>query len=258
MPPTPLRLRETSVAEGVVSATFAIDGLSSIPSDTDSDSQTHKVSISEVALSNVDLEWVAVPKEAPTVFLQCKIKNTSSYPFLPGLASIYMGNSFVSRSWIPSVSPQEHFTMSLGADAAVRVTYHPQQKKVKQPTGPIFSSSKTSTTSYAQRISIKNTRREVVPRLVVRDGVPHSADARIKVTVVEPRELPSGPVSAAGVAVKEGVRARWVQKNDERPADGDAGDGRLEWICAIPAGGDVDLGLAWDVTSPAGMKWRIS
>ncbi|EJD47257.1 hypothetical protein AURDEDRAFT_184088 [Auricularia subglabra TFB-10046 SS5] len=256
--PAPLRMRDTAVGESAVSATFAIDGLSTIPSDTDNVSQTHKVSIVELALSNIDLEWVTVPKEVPTVFVQCKVKNTSDYPFLTGPASVYMGNSFVSRSLIPNVSPQEHFTMSLGADAAMRVTYHPQQKKIKLPTGSIFSTSKTSTTSYLQRISVKNTRLAAVPRLVVRDGVPSSTDSRIKVNVVEPKELPSGgPASAAGVAVKDGVRARWAQKNGERSLDGDTGDGQLEWICAIPAGGEVDLGLAWDITTPTGVQWRV-
>ncbi|EJD47240.1 hypothetical protein AURDEDRAFT_163847 [Auricularia subglabra TFB-10046 SS5] len=262
--PAPLRMRAATVGEDAVSATFAIEGLSTIPSDTDDASQTHKVSITELTLSNIDLEWVTVPKEVSTVFLQasrlrlvvssltrhsqCKVKNTSDYPFLPGPASVYMGNSFVSRSYVPNVSPHEHLTMSLGADAAVRVTYHPQQKKIKQPTGSIFSTAKTSTTSYSQRISVKNTRRAAVPRLVVRDCVPNSTDARIKVNVVEPKELPSGgPASAAGVA-----------KNDERPLDGDTGDGTLEWICAIPAGGEVDLGLAWDITAPAGVLWRVS
>ncbi|EJD47245.1 hypothetical protein AURDEDRAFT_113507, partial [Auricularia subglabra TFB-10046 SS5] len=257
--PAPVRMRETTVGEGAVSATFLIEGLSTIPSDTDDDFQTHKVSIAEIILSNIDLEWVTVPKEIPTVYLQCKVKNTSNYPFLPGPASVYMGNSFVAKSSIPNVSPQEHFFTSLGVDNAVRVTYHPQQKKTKQPTGSLFASSKTSTTSFAQRISIKNTRRAAVPRLVVRDGVPNSTDARIKVNVVEPKELPTGgPTSAGGVVVKEGIRARWAQKNDDKPIDGDTGDGRLEWICSIPAGGDVDLNLAWEVSAPAGVQWRLS
>jgi hypothetical protein len=63
-------MKQAAVVESAVSATFVIDGLSTIPSDTDSDSQTHKVSIAEVQMTNVELEWVAVPKEIESVFLQ--------------------------------------------------------------------------------------------------------------------------------------------------------------------------------------------
>jgi hypothetical protein len=59
-------------SETAVSATFTIAGLSSIPSNTSKSSQTHKVSIAEVELSAIELEWVTIPKEVPSVFLQVR------------------------------------------------------------------------------------------------------------------------------------------------------------------------------------------
>jgi len=50
------------------SSTFQIEGLSTIPSDKVDSSESHKVTISVVELDNVLLQWVTVPKEAPTVF----------------------------------------------------------------------------------------------------------------------------------------------------------------------------------------------
>jgi uncharacterized protein (TIGR02231 family) len=52
------------------SSTFTVEGLSSIPSDTDNESEKHKVTIAVVELDKVDLEWVTVPKEISSVFLK--------------------------------------------------------------------------------------------------------------------------------------------------------------------------------------------
>ncbi|KZV96559.1 hypothetical protein EXIGLDRAFT_833529 [Exidia glandulosa HHB12029] len=251
-PPQMMRMRSAAVTESAVSSTFAIEGLSTIPTDTDDASQTHKVSIAELTFTSVDLEWITVPKEVSSVFLQCKVKNTSEYPLLPGDASVYLGNSFVAKSSIPHVSPHESFSTSLGVDGAVRVTYHPQSKHLKQATGSLFASAKTSTTSFSQRISVKNTRRATVKKLVVRDQVPVSQDGRIKVAVIEPKDIPGS------VGASEGVRARWALKNEENPAEGETGDGMLEWVCTVPAGGNVDLNFSWDVTVPVGLQWRSS
>jgi len=72
-PPQLMRMQTAGVTEGAVSATFAIEGQSSIPSDSDDSSQTHKVSIVELTFSNVELEWIAVPKERESVFLQVRL-----------------------------------------------------------------------------------------------------------------------------------------------------------------------------------------
>ncbi|KAJ1559376.1 hypothetical protein HK405_010875, partial [Cladochytrium tenue] len=248
-----------------MSANFEIQGLSNIPSDGDDDSsQTHKVSIAELEFENVELEWISVPKEQATVFLQCKVKNTSTYPLLPGQSSVFFGNSFVARSSIPHVAPQESFTSSLGPDGAVRVTYHPQSRTLMRPTaGSMFAplASKTQTTAFAQRISIRNARLAPLSRLVVRDQVPVSADARFNVAVLQPADLPVGPACAAGVivasaSVRSGggsVVARYTLKNDDAPADGERGDGTLEWLCVgVAAGAAFDLHLEWEVSAPVG------
>ena len=165
-----------------------------------------------------------------------------------------MGNSFVAKSSISHVAPQESFRTSLGVDGAVRITYHPQSKKLKQPTGSVFAT-KTSTTAFAQRISVRNARRTILPRLVVRDQVPISADARVKVTVLEPKELPTGPGSAQGVLTANGVRARYAQTDDENPAESDIGNGLVEWVCTVQPGANFDLNLGWEVSVPVGLRW---
>ena len=91
---------EARAIEGVVSTSFVIESLATIPSDTAKSTQAHKVTIAVIDLS-ADLQWVSVPKEAPSAFLQAKIKNTSQYLLLPGNANIFLENNFVAKSTIP-------------------------------------------------------------------------------------------------------------------------------------------------------------
>jgi len=277
----------TGSREGFSSA-FVIDGLSNIPSDTDESTESHKVTISVVELQNVDLEWVTVPKQSPSVFLKARVKNTSEYTFLSGQASIFMNNNFVAKSSIPAVSPLESFSVSLGIDSSVRVTYHPQTKKISNPTGGFISAARVSTT-FHQSISVKNARPLPLSRLVVKDQVPISTHAQIRVTVFDP-QLPEVHSSKAGggtikassaanasagsssaSALKEvvvggngDVRARWARTSEESEGMNVAGsnggdvntEGLMEWICRVDANSAVDLKLGWEVNVPKGFKWR--
>lgn len=93
------RVPEALAVEGTMSTSFVIDGLSTIPSDTDTASQAHKVNIAVIDLT-ADLEWISVPKEAPSAFLQAKVKNNSTYLLLPGRANIFLDDNFVAKSEI--------------------------------------------------------------------------------------------------------------------------------------------------------------
>jgi hypothetical protein len=173
------------------------------------------------------------------------------------------------------VSPQESFTASLGVDPAVRVTYHPQSKKSKTTGGGVLST-KHTLTSFEQGITIKNTRLTQLHRLLVKDQIPVSNDARIKVALVEPKVLAGAGKSAAagvGVSASKGVRVRWVPKNGENNVsaktasassaaatandelDAESARGMLEWVCEIEPSSNVDLVLGWEVSAPVGLDW---
>ena len=79
-----------------------------LPTGTDFDSdhpqqygqtKAHRVTISVIDLL-VDLQWVSVPREAPSAFLQAKVKNTSQFLLLPSNANIFLENNFVAKSTI--------------------------------------------------------------------------------------------------------------------------------------------------------------
>ena len=66
----------------VISTTYAIPGLSSIPNSESE--QKHKVSIAHILLDTVELTWITVPSEIPSVFIQVRIREffLSSVPSL--------------------------------------------------------------------------------------------------------------------------------------------------------------------------------
>lgn len=95
----PLAVAGTTAVVGPMSTSYIIDGLSTIPSDTDMTTQAHKVTVAIIDLS-AQLDWITVPREQPSAFLRAKIKNTSSYLFLPGRANIFLDGNFVAKSQI--------------------------------------------------------------------------------------------------------------------------------------------------------------
>ncbi|KAF8332765.1 uncharacterized protein EI90DRAFT_2971572 [Cantharellus anzutake] len=256
-------------SEGAVSSSFEVEGSPNIPSDRTS----HKVSIVSLELA-ATLQWVTVPRKAPSAFLQCRIKNTSNYLLISGPSSVFMDGNFVSKSSIPDVSPQESFSCSLGVDPSIKITYHPQSKVVRSQGGSLISmSSKQQVTRFGQRISIKNTRPSSLSRLVVREQVPNSEDSRIKVTVLQPEERYIGAPSQGYATakynsastqnaetlvhtVRKGVVAQWAQKKEDDfgGTGGARGDGVIEWLCS-DVESSMDLELEYEVSAPYGTHW---
>jgi len=252
-----MQTRTAQLEEGVLSSTFVIPGLSTIPSESETyDKQkTHSVSIAEVHLSSVDLEWITVPKFDPSAFLRCKVKNTSEYPLLSGNSSVFLNGSFVTKSSIPNVSPQEKFGCSLGVDPAIRVTYHPQSKK-KRRTGSLLNA-KTNITSFERKITVTNTRTSRVPRLRISEQIPTSESEKIKVNLLEP----NGSDMSRG-KLGDDIQVQWKKpseesaSNDESEHSGEVGVNEFEWICNLGPGKSSTVTLAWEVVAPIGVDWH--
>lgn len=254
-PPTAIRV-VPEAANNTASVTFAIPGRSTVPSYAESGQTTHKVSISVIDLQP-QIEWVALPKIISSVFIRCRVKNTSPYIILPGEASVFKDGDFVSKSFLSVVNPQETFSTSLGVDAAIRVTYHSQQKSIKSSSGSILTS-RSEVTSISQRISVTNNHSTAVAPLYIRDQVPASENIDIKVVVIEPRDL-GAPKEQREVRVASGVKARWATRSIE---DDDSGvvspveeGGVVEWICEVGVGKTVDVSLQWDVVGQERHRW---
>ncbi|CAE6494150.1 unnamed protein product [Rhizoctonia solani] len=258
--PTPMVFRQADgVDSGVLSATFNIPGRSNIPSDQGS----HNVLIASLDFQ-VDPEWVCIPRKDESAFLGCKVINSSEFTFLPGEASVFIGESFVSKSQIQHVPPSDSFHLSLGTDPTLRVAYAPVRthKRARSQTGFAFpgrpKQPKQEATKYSQLILIRNTRPTAVPTLHILDHVPVSNDSTIKVNVTSPQGLRENnrPTEDdtdekqhdAWVHPQKGVKARWAPPNI-------GGEGAIEWVCAINAGEEIELKLGWEINAPEGTKW---
>ncbi|CAE6457900.1 unnamed protein product [Rhizoctonia solani] len=257
-PPPLMGVRQAYVqSTGVLNTTFGIPGRSNIPSDTGS----HKVVIAVLDLK-AELERICVPREKESVFLTCKIVNSSEFTLLPGEASVFMDDSFVSKSRIEYVSPSESFKTSLGADPALRVTY-PAAKTLNRTAAQsgffFMSKEEQSVSALSQRITIRNTRPSSVSVCVL-DHVPVSTDARLKVNVLLPNGLDASGAPNEGTEdhqrgkrlwkdVQKGVKSRWA------PLEA-GGEGTVEWNCDIAPSDEMELELAWEVSTPAGQQWK--
>jgi len=226
------------------------------------------------------------------------MKNTSDYTLLSGTSAIYIDGTFVGKTGFPTLGPEEDFTCAVGyvsahfsaydhliifgrhrIDPSIRVIYHKHSKKTSQ-TGLI---TKSSVTSFTQRITIQNKKSIPLTALRVVDHIPVSDDPDITIKLLQPA-LPSVPASTASpppqpgataklsekdieklslhqgpeVEVASGVTAHWYIGEDAGEGQGKllGSDGAILWTCRIPEQGKIELVLAWEVIAPASARVR--
>lgn len=141
------------------------------------------------------------------------------------------------------------------------MTYHP--RTTKHTESGLYT--KYSTQVFTQRLTIHNTKTIRIENLKVLDNIPLSANTDITVKLTQP-SLPSPPTSGstkstisslAPVKVSEGVTAMWDGIDDpDCDVENVGKDGKINWICTVPAQGKVNLALGWEVTCPS--KHRIT
>ncbi|RXW13249.1 hypothetical protein EST38_g12604 [Candolleomyces aberdarensis] len=253
-------------SKGNITATFSVPGLMTIPSDN----VAHKVTIVKLSL-DATMEWVSVPKRDAKVHLKAVVKNASEYTLLRGPASVYVDGSFISRSDVPPVSPEEAFDCPLGLDPSIRVIYHPLAKKLSQS----GFMSRTRHYVFSQRITVHNTKSLAIDNLTIVDQIPVSEESSITVKLLSP-PLSLPDLSATGTAssnsflkdtkenklgvrvplpvkVSHGVVAQWDGVDDVNSDDGVENlgkDGKLNWVCSSPSQGKITLTLQWEVSAP--------
>ncbi|KAF8959135.1 hypothetical protein BDZ97DRAFT_2078234 [Flammula alnicola] len=237
-------------SKGDINATFSVPGLITVPSD----GASHTVTISELDL-DATMSWVSIPKKTPKAHLTAKIKNDSEYTFLRGIGSIYVDGSFISRSEVPAVSPQESFDCPLGIDPTIRVVYHPRSKKVNHS----GFTRKTCSYVFDQRITITNTKSSTIESLKILEQFPVSEDATIVVNLLNPGLIIPQPnkkgeyAKAEPVKVTAQVTAQWNGAEDSETDPTLLGkDGKFSWDCSIPSQGKLNLTLSWEVVCPYG------
>ncbi|KAF8194400.1 hypothetical protein K438DRAFT_1588438 [Mycena galopus ATCC 62051] len=259
-------------SKGNFSATFRVPGIVTIPSD----GEAHNFTIVQLSLK-AEMSWISVPKVDTKAHIQARITNASEYTLLSGTASVYVDGSFISRSDVPAVSPQESFDCPLGVDPSIRITYHPIIKKLSH--SGFYT--KSANYVFSQRITVFNTKGVTVECLKIVDQIPTSQNSQIEVKLVSPAlTLPSeNNTSSGGISslsslgkgassasknasapqvlnVMRGVVAQWDGVDEPDCAVEALGlDRKLNWVCSVAAQAKINLALEWEVTvSPASAK----
>jgi len=152
------------------------------PVDVPSDNTQHD-NVIAIEQFPVSLEFLAVPKLSPFVFLKSGITNTAGYPLLPGKVNIFTGTTFTGSSQLKKVAAGEKFDMFFGTDD--QITVKREELKQHKEAG-IFGKNRMS---YRYRIELGNFRADA-QTITVRDQLPLAGDNEIKVALDEPSSKP--------------------------------------------------------------------
>jgi len=218
----------------------------------DSDNKPHKVTVAILELL-CRFRYYSVPALSTKAYLQCQTTNTSKYTLLPSpQVSVFLNNSFVAKTSIGSVSPNEKFRNFLGVDASVKVTYRPVSN-VHTARG-MFSKVEAVTHKFVT--TVKNTK-DVPVTVVVGDMLPVADDSAVKVKLVAPtasevdagtdaekkqqETLKSSP--AAIVPVFDHVARHPTSHN-------------LFWTRTVAAGATIEIPFEYVIEHPSGRTIR--
>jgi uncharacterized protein (TIGR02231 family) len=184
------------------------------PLDIPADGSQHG-SIVAIEQLPVTMEFLAVPKLSPLVFLKSEIVNQAAYPLLPGKVNTFAGNTYTGSSYLKKVAAGEKFDLFFGADDQVTV----KRAELKQhKEAGLFGNNRVS---YRYRIELTNFHKEPVT-VTLRDQLPLPGDEEIKVSLDDPSAKP----------------------------DEVGTDGRVTWKAQLKAGEKKDLTFGIQVEYP--------
>ena len=243
VPETPsLVTQESEWSETGMTATYDIPGRRTIaPSDT---MRRHK--IAAIELKTVHLSYLLVPRLRAAAFLKARIRNSSSIALLKGPAGLTLDGTFLGNSSLPRCSADESFSLSLGVDPSVTVTY--SKPVVKRSQTGVFQ--KEGTGVYTRTCTVTNTRPDRPLEAIVLDQVPVSEDERLKVDILQPAGLRNENDSVAktgsGIAAVGKVTEKWgTAKATLKKA------GEVSWKVNLEPGRGVKLVLEYEARFPS-------
>ncbi len=232
--------QESTWAESGLTATYDIPGLRTIsPSHT-----ARRQKIASITLKDIQLLYVMVPKLSAAAFLKARLQNTSSIALLKGQAGLTLDGSFLGNTNIPRCSAGETFSLSLGVDPSVTVTYSKPVVKRRQ-TG-VFHTEGSGV--YTRVCTITNTKSNRALEGAVHDQIPISEDERLKVEVIQPSGLRNeGDVAKTGTPIVQ--VGKLAEKWGKATATMRKG-GEICWDVKIEPGRGVKLVLEYETRFP--------
>jgi uncharacterized protein (TIGR02231 family) len=176
---TPASYTTAQISDEQSSISFHVPQTLDIPSDGSSHSTV--VTIQQLPVS---LEYMAIPKLSPAVFLKSEMVNQAPYPLLPGKVSTFVGTRYTGSSRLKKIAAGEKFDLFFGSDD--QVTVKREELKQHKEAG-LFGKNRVS---YRYRIEMGNFRKEPLT-LTLRDQLPIAGDEEVKVSLEEPSLKPA-------------------------------------------------------------------
>jgi len=185
----------SNVTEQMISTSFVLAQRENIPGNN----TPKKVSVKAVNMAG-DMEYFANPRQGPFAYLKTRLANKTNFPFLEGVASVFLDGNFVHSTVIPTVVPKEKFDLYLGIDDKIKV----ERELVQKFTDEAGMLSKKDKLSYAFKITVENFKKSS-QKITVLDQYPVSRNDQIKVklTAVSPE------TNSSELDVTKGL-LRWI------------------------------------------------
>ena len=174
----PAEVETARISEEQSSVSFHIPRSLDVPSDG-----TQHGSVVAVEQLPVSMEFMAIPKLSPYVFLRSEIVNRAAYPLLPGKVNAFTGSTFTGSSQLKKVAVGEKFDLFFGTDD--QVTVKREELKQHKEAG-MFGNNRVT---YRYRIELHNFRKEPVT-VTLLDQLPLAGDEEIKVSLDDPSIKP--------------------------------------------------------------------
>ena len=185
------------------------------------------------------------------------MKNTSEYYLLPGVLSVFLNDSYVSKTVICDVGTGDTFRCTLGMDTSIQVSN--TFTETSQTSAPSSFVEQYTTTTYVSTTTLRNRHTGDYPvDIVERSSIPVASvnDPRIKVFLKGPEGLASvGDGVEVDLGRSDGFKVRWG-RDVEQTKNGKK-EGKFVWSGTILPGQEVDLVSEWDVRAPVDAGWRI-
>lgn len=193
-----------AVSSGSV-VNFPLPRAVSIPSDSQK-SRSQRIASIE---TKPEFVYVARPIVEPAVYIKAVTTNASSYQFLAGPATVFLGGDSVGKATIPDLSPGAEMTFWLGTDP--RITAKRVLVKKNESERGMFGKSDVMQWDY--RIDLASTNSQPVI-IEVLDRMPVSRNEQIQIKLQQ---------------VSPALTTEVKYEKDEKP------QGLLKWTVTIPA-----------------------
>ncbi|UCC78388.1 MAG: mucoidy inhibitor MuiA family protein [Candidatus Zixiibacteriota bacterium] len=172
----------SDVTEQMISTSFVLAQRENIPGNN----TPKKVSVKAVNMAG-DTEYFASPRQSPFAYLKTELTNKTNFPFLEGVASVFLDGNFVHSTIIPMVVPEEKFDLYLGIDDKIKIN----RELVEKFTDESGMLSRKDKLSYSFKITVENFK-QAAHKITVLDQYPVSQNDQIdvKLTKVSPETEP--------------------------------------------------------------------